>query len=183
MNTEQAFELLVSIVKGFEGCHLRAYPDPASPLYKKLSSMGLLRAYMSGKHPIPEALRELSGAPWTIGFGETQGITEGMVWTEEYAELRLRHRLALFMLAVYKRCPALLLLEPERAVACASLAYNIGEGAFGASSVSRHTMRSEFAAAVKSFWLWNKAGGAVMAGLTLRRKLESLIYSLLYGKS
>lgn len=181
MNSSEAFELLVTIVKGFEGCFLHAYPDPASPLYKELSRLGLLRAYMSGRHPTPEALRRLSGAPWTIGYGETHGITEGMVWTQEEAELRLRYRLAQFLVATYQHCPALLLLEPERATACTSLAYNIGVGAFGASSVCRHTTRHEFESAAKSFLLWNKAGGAVMAGLTKRRKVESSIYSLIYG--
>jgi len=183
MNTDEAFELLVTVVMGFEGCHLRAYPDPASPLSKALAKAGLLRLYMAGKAAIPADLRALSGAPWTIGYGETLGITEGMVWTQQYAELRLRARLAQFMVKVYQKCPILHLLEPERTTACTSLAYNIGIGAFGASSVARHTMREEFAKAAASFLLWNKAGGAVMPGLVARRKLESLIYQLLYGKS
>lgn len=179
----EAFELLVTIVKGAEGLCLRAYPDPASPLYKAMAKAGVIRAYMAGQGEVPEGMRSLSGAPWTIGYGETLSVKENDRWTAEYADLRLRHRLAQFMEAVYAKCPALHLLEPERATACTSLAYNIGTGAFGASSVSRYTMRQEFDLAAKSFLLWNKAGGAVLAGLTKRRKLESLIYQLLYGKS
>lgn len=181
MTYEEAFELLVRLVKGFEGCYLHAYPDPASPLGRELQKRRLWYKVLAGKAEIPGELAELSGGPWTIGYGETLGVKPGMVWTQEYADLRLRHRLAQFLGAVYRACPALHLLEPERAIACCSLAYNIGVGAFKASSVSRNTMRQQFAAAARSFLLWNKAGGKILPGLDARRKLESLVYQLLYG--
>lgn len=113
---------------------------------------------------------------WTIGYGETLGIVQGMVWTEVYAAERLRIRLAQFMLGVLKRCPQLHLEPAGRLVGCTSLAYNIGVGAFGASSVSRKTRDQDFAAAARSFLLWNKAGGRVLAGLTARRQIESKAY-------
>lgn len=180
MTNAEAFELLVMLVKGFEGRSLRAYPDPASPLGRAMQQRGLARRYREGRAEIPADLRHLSGKPWTNGYGETAGVQEGDVWTEEYAELRLRHELASYLLRVMAKCPALYLLEPERAVAATSLAYNIGVGAFGASSVSRHTMRHSFEAAARAFLLWNKAGGRVMPGLDRRRKLEALVYQLLY---
>ena len=82
---------------------------------------------------------------WTIGWGETLGVTAGIVWTQEHADAVLRRRVAQFMLATLARCPALHLEPPSRVAACVSLAYNIGVGAFGASSVSRLTMRQDFA--------------------------------------
>jgi lysozyme len=179
----EAFELLVGSVKGSEGLALRAYPDPASPLYVALAKAGLIRAYMAGKAEIPADLRDLSGAPWTNGYGETEGVKEGDVWTRDYAELRLRHKLVLFLAKVYAKCPALHQLEPERASACTSLAYNIGLGAFGASSVCRFTTRGQLQAAADAFRLWNKAGGRVLAGLTARRAMERLIYLLQYPRS
>lgn len=180
MTGAEALELLVTLVKGFEGCSLRAYPDPASPLGRAMGQRGLMRAYMKWRVNVPPDLRHLSGAPWTCGYGETLGVKEGDVWSQDYAELRLRHELALYMQRVLAKCPELLKRDPRRAIACTSLAYNIGVGAFGASSVCRHTKRREFDAAAQSFLLWNKAGGAVMAGLTKRRKLERLVYQLLY---
>jgi hypothetical protein len=81
-----------------------------------------------------------------------------------------------FMLATMRRCPALLLESPERTVTCISLAYNIGVRAFDASSVSHKTMRREYQGAADAFLLWNKAGGIVMKGLTLRRKRARQIY-------
>lgn len=183
MNSPEAFELLVDVVKKSEGLALRAYPDPASPLYVALTKAGLLRSYLAGSVSIPDGMHMLSGAPWTNGYGETEGVKEGDVWTIQYAELRLRHKLALFLAQVYARCPALYLLEPDRATACTSLAYNIGLGAFGASTVCRATMRGELDAAANAFTLWNKARGRVLPGLVARRAMERLIYLLLYGRS
>jgi lysozyme len=115
---------------------------------------------------------------WTIGYGETLGVKEGMIWTQQQADETLRRRVAQFMVATLKRCPALHLEPSGRTVACTSLAYNIGVGAFGASSVSRKTMRQDFAGAAASFLLWNKAGGRVVRGLTLRRQVEKTTYEV-----
>lgn len=112
----------------------------------------------------------------TIGYGETAGVKLGMVWTREQAEAVLRRRAAQFLLLTLKRCPQLHLEPPERQAACASLAYNIGSGAFAASSVCRKTKRLDYAGAADSFLLWSKAGGRVVAGLTKRRLAERSIY-------
>lgn len=113
---------------------------------------------------------------WTIGWGETHGVKEGDVWTQEQADEVLRHRTSQFMLATIKRCPQLLREPPGCLAACTSLAYNIGTGAFAASSVSRHTARGDYKRAAESFLLWNKAGGRILRGLTLRRQSERLAY-------
>lgn len=113
---------------------------------------------------------------WTIGYGETLGVKEGDVWTQEYADQRLRIRAGQFLLAVLKRCPQLHLEPPERWVACTDLAYNIGVGAFGASSVCRKTKRREFDSAAESFLLWTKGGGRVLKGLVIRRQYDRLMY-------
>ena len=113
---------------------------------------------------------------WTIGYGETLGVKEGDVWTQQQADNTLRQRAGQFMLATLLRCPKLHTEPVERTVACTSLAYNIGTGAFGASSVSRKTTRKDYAGAANSFLLWNKAGGRVVRGLTLRRQAERLRY-------
>ena len=113
---------------------------------------------------------------WTIGYGETLGVRAGMVWTKQQAEDRLKERLAEYMLAVLKRCPQLHLEPPCMLAACTSLAYNIGTGAFGASSVCRLTKWREFMRAAASFLLWNKAKGKVIHGLALRRAAERLTY-------
>lgn len=143
----ETLDILVALIKRFEGCKLTAYPDPGT-----------------------------GGAPWTIGYGETLGVKQGDVWAQEKADYVLRQRAGQFMLAAMARCPALYLETPERIIACTSLAYNIGVGAFGASSISRKTMRHDFIGAANAFLLWNKAGGKIMRGLTNRRQAERMIY-------
>lgn len=172
----EAFEVMVALAKASEGCVLRAYPDPASPLSRALVRAGVLRAYLRGQYVLTEEQRKLSGAPWTIGYGETQGIREGMEWTQEHAEAVLRTRLMSFLVRTMKKCPALYLEPPIRAVACGDMAYNVGVGAFGASSVCRNTMRRAYQAAADSFLLWNKAGGRVMRGLTIRCQKRRALY-------
>lgn len=171
-----AINLALPLVKSSEGLCLRAYPDPASPLSIALARRRLLAKYKAGTADIPDDLRHLLGAPWTIGYGETQGVTEGMWWTEEQSELRLIRRVTGFATGVLKRCPQLHLEPPGRLAACISLAYNIGLGAFGASSVCRKTVRRDYIGAADSFPLWNKAQGRALAGLTIRRGLERVMY-------
>lgn len=113
---------------------------------------------------------------WTIGYGETLGIKEGMVWTQKQAEDQLARRALSFMLRAVKDCPQLFLEPPERVAAYVSLAYNIGLGAIRSSSVKRYTMRQEYIRAGESFILWNKAGGRVIRGLTNRRIIEKDYY-------
>lgn len=139
-----ALDLLVTLIKHFEGCRLQAYQD-------------------------------VRGV-WTIGWGETLGVKAGMVWTQDQADAVLRMRVAQFLLGVYKRAPMLWLEPPERAAACGSLAYNIGLGAFNASTVKRKTNEGEWEGAAKAFLLWNKSGGRVINGLTIRRRRESAVY-------
>lgn len=134
----------IKLIKGFEGCKLKAYKCPA----------GI----------------------WTIGWGETLGVNEGDVWTQEHADHVLRQRVGQFMLATLKRCPQLHIEPPQRLSACTSLSYNIGVGAFAACSVSRKTGRRDYEGAANSFLLWNKAGGRVLRGLTLRRQAERSTY-------
>lgn len=171
-----AIKLALPLIKSSEGLCLRAYPDPRSELSVALSDRRLLRKYMAGDAEIPGDLRHLSGKPWTIGYGETAGVIEGMVWTKEQAELRLIRRLVGFARGVLKRCPQLHLEPDGRLAACISLAYNIGLGAFASSSICRRTIRREYQGAADSFRFWNKARGQVMPGLTIRRRLEKELY-------
>ncbi|UTY60391.1 lysozyme [Massilia sp. erpn] len=135
-------------------------------------ALSLIRAFEGCRL---RAYRDLVGV-WTIGWGETLGVTEGMVWTQAQADAVLRRRVGQYLLGVLKRCPALHLEPPARLAACVSLAYNIGLGAFGASSVCRKLMRQDLSGAADSFLLWNKAGGWVVAGLTRRRRAERRLF-------
>jgi lysozyme len=117
------------------------------------------------------------GGVWTIGYGETLNVFPGMIWTQEQADNQLRQRATYFTLSVFGKCPQLRREPVDRAAACVSLAYNIGIGAFGISSVCRLTGRKQYARAAKCFGLWNKVKGQVDKGLTWRRGEEARIYN------
>ena len=114
---------------------------------------------------------------WTIGWGETLGVVEGMAWTQEQADAMLQKRAAWFLAKTLQHCPQLLNERPTRQAACGSLCYNIGVGAWkNVCSVRRLTARGEYAAAAEVFRRWNKAGGRTSRILTLRRSAERLEY-------
>ena len=115
---------------------------------------------------------------WTIGFGATDGVEPGMVWSQEQADKRLCADLT-------KRAAAVEVMltehaEPNQLGALVSLAYNIGAGALAKSTVLKAHNRGDAQAASRAFGLWNKAtvGGklTVLAGLTARRAAEAALY-------
>lgn len=62
MKTSQAG---IDLIKAFEGCKLKAYPDPKT-----------------------------GGAPFTCGWGETCGVTADTWWTQDEADRRLMESIA-----------------------------------------------------------------------------------------
>lgn len=123
---------------------------------------------------------------WTIGWGETKGVKQGMVWTQEQADKVFCERLYEFTNAVKK----LLTTDTTelQLAAMVSLAYNIGigssnpnlPGGFTRSSVLRYHNQKLFESAAKAFLMWNKVtknGKLVVEnGLTIRRGIESEMY-------
>lgn len=121
---------------------------------------------------------------WTIGWGETEGVEPGMVWTEKQCDDRFVAEVA----AYTKRVEAMLTqyANPNQLGAMVSLAYNIGLGGaktkkgFYASSVRRLHNAGDYAAASRAFSLFNKArvNGVLteLPGLVARRAMESALY-------
>lgn len=128
---------------------------------------------------------------WTEGYGRAMTDKSGnfltkanatkaeaedkaVIKTEAQAELALKEDLELFSKRItpYIKVP----LTENQFGACVSLAYNIGHGAFSTSSVLKFINAKDFNNAAKSFILWNKAGGKVLAGLTKRRQEEAELF-------
>lgn len=125
----------------------RAYPDPAS-----------------------------GGAPWTIGFGATgPDVRPGTIWTRAEAEARLKADVARFAAGVARLIDAAPTTQGEFD-AMTSLAFNIGLGNFGGSTLLRRHRAGDKVAAAAEFAKWNKASGRVMSGLTRRREAEARLY-------
>src|SRR5262245_26015574 len=115
------------------------------------------------------AYEDAIGVP-TICYGETRGVHLGDHKTKPECDAMLLTRLNEFagrVEACVKRP-----MPDKVEVAFVSLAYNIGEGAFCASSVARLYSAGESRAACDAIMRFNRAGGHVLSGLTNRRKRE-----------
>jgi lysozyme len=148
--SQAAFDL----IKEFEGYATaygnggcKAYPDPAS-----------------------------GGDPWTIGFGSTgPDVRPGTVWTRQQAEDRLKADVTSFAAGVAKLIGSTPTLQREFD-ALVSLAYNIGLGNFGGSTLLKKHKANDKAGAAAEFGKWRMAAGKVMKGLIRRRTAEAALY-------
>ncbi len=115
---------------------------------------------------------------WTIGFGCTEGVKPGMVWTAGEAEAGLRREIAKFEATVNRLVTVA--INQNEYDAMVSLAYNIGAAGFERSSVLRRLNNGDRKGAAKAFEMWTKAnvkGRKVdLPGLVSRRKREAALF-------
>lgn len=138
-----AAALAVSIVGGFEGLRLTAYPDPAT-----------------------------RGQPWTVCYGETRGVKKGDRHTKAECDEKLATGLIEFAASIERCVPSLASVPDTRYVAHVSLAWNIGSGGYCKSSIARLQNAGQQRAACDFFLKYNRAAGIVFPGLTRRRQEE-----------
>ena len=136
----------IELLKKFEGLRLKAYPDPAT-----------------------------GGKPWTIGYGCTTDVYEGLVITEQEAEGRLRLDLYLFERCVEQAIDVE--MTQNQFDACVVLAFNIGCKNFSNSTLVKLMNAGKADEAKEQFSRWNRANGSVMAGLTRRREAEAELFA------
>lgn len=144
----------LNIIKEFEG-YGRELPNGDCTAYQE--HLG------AGKYDIP-----------TIGWGCTEGITMGLVWTRAQAEEALRREITKFEDGVTSL--AKFIPTQNQFDALVSFSYNVGLGALEKSSVMRLANAGDFHGAAASFGLWNKAQGITLAGLTRRRAMEAALF-------
>ncbi|KQT82436.1 lysozyme [Methylobacterium sp. Leaf466] len=111
---------------------------------------------------------------WTIGFGTTKGVKRGDTCTTLQAEAFLRRDLAIFEAAVDKAVKVD--MTPNQFSALVSLCYNIGGGAFAASTLVRKLNAGDVKGAQAAFASWNRGGGRVLPGLVRRRAAEAKLF-------
>jgi len=118
-----------------------------------------------------KAYRDIVGVP-TICFGETRGVQMGDTATMEECKAMLGDALVEFednMRACLTNPDTI----PDKPyVSFLSLSYNIGSRAFCGSTVARKANAGDLPGACNAILAWNKAGGRVINGLTLRRQEE-----------
>lgn len=145
-----------ALIKRHESCRLKAYPDP-----------------------------ETGGAPWTCGWGETEGVTPDTVWTQAEADARFEVSLAKreAMVLHYVTHP----MTQGEFDAFVSIFYNVGEGNRDKDGIGRlkngnpSTLLRKFNAGdiggCEDEWLkWISPGSAVSHGLLIRRMDELKLF-------
>ncbi len=121
------------------------------------------------------AYRDIVGV-LTICDGDTKGVRAGMVETREGCTRRLEQQLIAHAEPVMACVPTL--REPGRdyqRAAAVSLAFNIGVSGFCRSTAAKRFRVRDWRGGCDAFLVWNRAGGKVVRGLTLRRQRERAI--------
>lgn len=112
---------------------------------------------------------------WTIGWGRTNGVHQGMKQTQVEADADFEADIAERAAEITK----LLNSAPTTQAqfdAMLSLAYNIGLPALRTSTLLRLHKEGDYAGAAAQFLRWDKQAGKVLAGLTRRRAAEARMY-------
>jgi lysozyme len=92
----------------------------------------------------------------TIGFGQTKGVKAMDVIAQ-----------------ALKASPVLVNATMQRQAAISDFIYNLGLGNYNKSTLKLRVGQSNWISAATEIKKWNKAGGVVLKGLTIRRNKEA----------
>ena len=145
----------IDLIKKFEGCHLKAYPDPLS-----------------------------GGLPITIGWGSTRKkngtpFKLGDTITQKEADELLIAQCENQFLPSLSKIPYWKEMNDNQRGALLSFAYNLGAGFYGGSgfnSITRNLSEKNWAAIPKTLEMYRNPGSNVEAGLLRRRKAEGKLW-------
>jgi len=142
---EQALPVTLALIRRFEGHYPRPYICPA-------------------------------GVP-TIGYGATYyedgtrvTLTDAPITRERSEALLLWHVRTVYLPQVLRLCPGL--DHPDRLAALIDFTYNLGGSALKGSTLRKRINAGDWDAVPGELRKWDKAGGRVLRGLTLRRAAE-----------
>ena len=145
----------IKLIKEFEGCHLKAYPDPLT-----------------------------GGLPITIGWGSTRDFDytpfkRDRSITQEYADRLLEHDVLNHFLPKLSKIPYWNEMNENQQGALLSFAYNLGEAFYGSSNfntITKVLKNKEWSKVPDALYLYRNPGSNVEAGLARRRKAEGKLW-------
>ena len=145
----------IKLIKEFEGCHLKAYPDPLT-----------------------------GGLPITIGWGSTRDFDytpfkRDRVITQEYADRLLEHDILNRFLPKLSIIPYWSEMNENQQGSILSFSYNLGADFYGNSNfntITRVLREKKWNEVPKALELYCNPGTKVEAGLLRRRKAEGKLW-------
>jgi lysozyme len=118
-----------------------------------------------------------AGVP-TIGYGNTYyesgdrvALTDPPISRERAEALLLWAVRTVYLPQVLRLCPGL--DNPDRLAALIDFTYNLGGSNLKASTLRKRVNSGDWDAVPEELRKWNKAGGRVLRGLTIRREAEA----------
>ena len=107
----------------------------------------------------------------TVCYGHTGGVDMKRRYTDAQCDALLRGDAETHLRGALKCVPALE-HRPYQLAAVTRLTFNIGVAGFCRSTIARRMNAGQWRAGCDAFAMWDKAGGRVVRGLTLRRQRE-----------
>jgi lysozyme len=141
----------IDLIKKFEGCRLKSYPDPAT-----------------------------GGLPITIGWGSTKD-TRGKLFglgatiTQAQADTLLEYTIEHEYLPALSKIPHWNEMNENQKGALLSFAYNLGVNFYGnpnCNTITKVLKNKEWGKVPDALYLYRNPGSNVEAGLARRRKAE-----------
>lgn len=143
-----ALAITLELIRRFEGLYLKPYLCPAG-----VPTIGYGATYY------PDGTRvTLADSPITRTMAE---------------DLLLWHVKTVYLPAVLRWCPAVIHETPGRVAALIDWTFNLGSGNLRASTLRRRVNAAAWDLVPDELRKWDKAGGRVLRGLTLRREAEA----------
>lgn len=137
-------------------------------------ALALMRRF-EGFYPKPYVCP--AGVP-TIGYGNTYyesgdrvALTDPPISRERAEALLLWAVRTVYLPQVLRLCPGL--DNPDRLAALIDFTYNLGGSNLKASTLRKRVNSGDWDAVPEELRKWNKAGGRVLRGLTIRREAEA----------
>jgi lysozyme len=136
---------------------------PSSWLWSFLQQAG-------NEGPLRTSAYQDGGGVWTIGYGHTRGVTEGMTCTSDQAAQWLQNDVAAAVVCVLHMVDVA--ISQAQFDALVSFVFNVGAGNFASSTLLRKLNAKDYTGAADEFLKWNHVDGVVEGGLTTRREAE-----------
>lgn len=116
---------------------------------------------------------------WTIGYGTTvyptgTRVAKGDACTVDQANSYIQHDLQKFEKGVNDLIHVP--LNQNQFDALVSFSYNLGLSNLASSTLIKLVNQKQFDAAANEFQKWNRAGGKIISGLTIRRQAEANLF-------